>query len=143
MEATAGPLSKEIGTLVKLLLERKRVELIPALADASTIWRAFSGASSSQRDHGGTAGRRRIAGYHAVAQRASSGNTVEIRKHVDPEIIGGIVARIGDQLIDASVRGASNHFAASLLRPNIRRCSPDRSGVQDRADGVGSSLRWG
>ena len=31
------------------------------------------------------------------------GKQVEIRTKVDPEIIGGIVARIGDQLIDGSV----------------------------------------
>ena len=31
------------------------------------------------------------------------GKRIELRLHVDPEIIGGIVARVGDQLIDGSV----------------------------------------
>src|SRR5215212_5074382 len=34
VEATAGPLSKETAALIRILLERKRVLLIPALADA-------------------------------------------------------------------------------------------------------------
>jgi F-type H+-transporting ATPase subunit delta len=41
----------------------------------------------------------------AIRQRLSSlvGKQVEVRTEVDPSIIGGIVARIGDQLIDGSV----------------------------------------
>jgi F-type H+-transporting ATPase subunit delta len=41
----------------------------------------------------------------AIRQRLSSlvGKQVELRTEVDPSIIGGIVARIGDQLIDGSV----------------------------------------
>jgi F-type H+-transporting ATPase subunit delta len=35
----------------------------------------------------------------------SIGKTVEVRIEVDPAILGGIVVRIGDRLIDASVAG--------------------------------------
>src|SRR6476469_944511 len=40
-----------------------------------------------------------------IRQRLNSlvGKQVEIRSEVDPSIIGGVVARIGDQLIDGSV----------------------------------------
>jgi F-type H+-transporting ATPase subunit delta len=40
-----------------------------------------------------------------IRQRLNSlvGKQVEIRSDVDPSIIGGVVARIGDQLIDGSV----------------------------------------
>lgn len=37
--------------------------------------------------------------------RATGGRRVNLRVHVDPSVLGGIVIRIGDQLIDASVRG--------------------------------------
>ncbi|HEY8687152.1 MAG TPA: ATP synthase F1 subunit delta [Chloroflexota bacterium] len=37
--------------------------------------------------------------------RATGGRKVNLRVHVDPSVLGGIVIRIGDQLIDASVRG--------------------------------------
>jgi F-type H+-transporting ATPase subunit delta len=32
------------------------------------------------------------------------GKTVELRLHTDPDIIGGLVAQIGDQVIDGSVQ---------------------------------------
>lgn len=32
-----------------------------------------------------------------------TGKQVQVRAHVDPNIIGGLVARVGDELIDASV----------------------------------------
>jgi len=37
--------------------------------------------------------------------RATGGRKVNLVVHVDPSVLGGIVIRIGDQLIDASVRG--------------------------------------
>ncbi len=36
---------------------------------------------------------------------ALTGTTVSLRTAVDPALIGGVTVRIGDRLIDASVRG--------------------------------------
>ena len=57
-----------------------------------------------------------------VAQRLAaylhrSPQQVTIRAHVDPGIIGGVVARVGDQLIDDSVRGRLERLRAALRRP--------------------------
>jgi len=57
-----------------------------------------------------------------VAQRLAaylhrSPQQVTIRAHVDPSIIGGVVARVGDQLIDDSVRGRLERLRAALRRP--------------------------
>ncbi|MHB8645895.1 MAG: F0F1 ATP synthase subunit delta [Thermomicrobiales bacterium] len=45
-----------------------------------------------------------------------TGKTIKLRTHVDPEIIGGILARVGDQLIDGTVtsqlRQLKNRLAA-------------------------------
>lgn len=43
------------------------------------------------------------------------GKQIEIRTTVDPEIIGGIVARIGDELIDGSVIGQLRKLRARLV----------------------------
>jgi F-type H+-transporting ATPase subunit delta len=105
IQAAAGPLSPETTALVKILLQRGRVELIPALADAF---------NERVRKHRGielanvtTAVPLEEAERRLVTQwlNARLGQTVEIEEHVDPNIIGGVVARVGDQLIDASVRG--------------------------------------
>lgn len=44
------------------------------------------------------------------------GSDVEVRAHVDDAIIGGIVARIGDQLIDGSVRTQLRDLRSTLGR---------------------------
>ena len=45
------------------------------------------------------------------------GKQVEIRTKVDPDIIGGIVARIGDQLIDGSVASQLRRLGARMAAP--------------------------
>jgi F-type H+-transporting ATPase subunit delta len=42
---------------------------------------------------------------HVAAQlsRITGGKTIELRMHEDPRLLGGVVTRIGDQLIDASL----------------------------------------
>lgn len=105
LEALVGPITREIFALVNILLERRRITLLPALADAfADRLRAHRGIelahltsavelSESERD--------------LLAERLATylGRKVEVETQVDPEIIGGVVARVRDQLIDASVRG--------------------------------------
>ncbi|HUG17130.1 MAG TPA: ATP synthase F1 subunit delta [Thermomicrobiales bacterium] len=47
---------------------------------------------------------------------AMVGKQIELRARVDPELIGGIVARIGDQLIDGSVISRLRDMRAALAR---------------------------
>ena len=105
MDALAGPLSPETKALVTLLLERHRAQVLPALADAFAqkvrerrgieLAEVTTAISLQEEDS------RAVASWLA----AYLGKQVEVHTHVDPEIIGGLVARVGDQLIDASVRG--------------------------------------
>lgn len=105
LEALVGPMTREIFALMSILLERRRIALLPALADAfADRLRAHRGIelarvttavdlSESERD--------------LLAERLAAylGRKVEVETQVEPEIIGGVVARVGDQLIDASVHG--------------------------------------
>jgi F-type H+-transporting ATPase subunit delta len=104
VEALAGPLSREITALVAILLDRKRIELVPALAEAF---------AQRLREHRGielanvtTAVELGDAERSLVSERIARqvGKTVELRTKVDPDIIGGVIVRVGDQLYDASVR---------------------------------------
>jgi F-type H+-transporting ATPase subunit delta len=54
-----------------------------------------------------------------IAQRLAAhlgreANKVSIRSRVDPSIIGGVVARVGDQVIDDSVRGRIERLRRTL-----------------------------
>ena len=51
----------------------------------------------------------------AVARlRALTGSKIEIEETVDPDLIGGMAVRIGDQLYDASVRSRLQRLRARL-----------------------------
>jgi F-type H+-transporting ATPase subunit delta len=52
----------------------------------------------------------------AIKQRLSQmvGKQVEIRTHIDESIIGGVIARVGDQLIDGSVSNQLRRLRARL-----------------------------
>jgi F-type H+-transporting ATPase subunit delta len=104
IESVAGPLAREVSSLLTLLLERKRIDQLPALAEAfADLVRQAKGNELAEVT---TAVPLNDADRQSVAAWLTRylGHAVEVRYGVDPEIIGGVVARVGDQLIDGSVR---------------------------------------
>jgi F-type H+-transporting ATPase subunit delta len=45
---------------------------------------------------------------------AKFGHKIEASQHVDPELIGGVVIQVGDEVMDASVRGKLADMTATL-----------------------------
>jgi len=45
-----------------------------------------------------------------------TGRKVELSSHVDPDIIGGIVLRVGNQILDASIRNRLNQLRKQVAR---------------------------
>jgi len=93
----------EAKNLVRLLLERGRLNDLPAIADEFEDGvRAERGIVVAEVTTADPLGPLEQA---LVKERleAMTGKTVELRMRVDPALIGGIVARIGDVLIDGSV----------------------------------------
>lgn len=107
----------EATNLARLLLQRGRIGLVgemaevfreAALAELGIVVADVTTAQPLDK-----------AGEALVRQRLTDliGKQVEIRTHVDPEIIGGIVAKVGDQLLDGSV-------ASQLRRLRDRMSAP-------------------
>ena len=105
IESEVSNLRPAANNLVALLMHRGRFDLLPeiALAYRELLNRA-RGIATAQvttavplddrtRDELG----RRLASY--------TGQQVQLETSVDPSIMGGVIARIGDTLIDGSVRG--------------------------------------
>jgi F-type H+-transporting ATPase subunit delta len=114
VEVLAGPLSHEVMALVGIMLDRKRTQLFPAVAAAF---------AARLREHRGleladvtTAVEIGEPERNLVAERISKriGKRVELRTSVDPDIIGGVVVRVGDQLFDASIRGKLERLRRAL-----------------------------
>jgi ATP synthase F1 delta subunit len=45
-----------------------------------------------------------------------TGTQVELRRHVDPEIIGGLILRVGNSILDASIRTRLERMRQQLAR---------------------------
>ncbi|RIK42651.1 MAG: F0F1 ATP synthase subunit delta [Chloroflexi bacterium] len=109
-----GPEQQLTRSLAQMLVQRRRIDAAPeilevyrdlaleargiAIADVTTAVEL----SEQERAE--------------VRQRLGSilGKQIELRTNVDPEIIGGLVARVGDQLIDGSVTTQLRAMRAAL-----------------------------
>jgi F-type H+-transporting ATPase subunit delta len=89
--------------LVQLVVGQDRVSDLPAIADA------ISEAAASSRDKVLAEVRSAVPLDHETISRLTSalgratGKQVEVRVVVDPSVIGGIVARVGDTVVDGSL----------------------------------------
>ena len=98
-------MSKEGMNLVRLLLRKGRFALAPQIADHyRRLVNEYRGIKAAEVT---SATPLSPAELKAIARRLSAmtDRKVTVETRVDPSIIGGIVVRIGDQLIDASVKG--------------------------------------
>ena len=112
-------LGSRVGTptrnLVLLIARRGRLAILPRVADEFK--------RLVDREHGivvanvTSAEPLEPADLAAVAERvaAMAGARVEVQAAVDPELIGGLTVRVGDRLIDASVRGRLARLRDSLV----------------------------
>jgi F-type H+-transporting ATPase subunit delta len=104
----------EAKNLAHMLIERRRTGIIQDLADL------FDEAALAEKGivlvDVTTAEPLDDAGQNLVREHLSRllGKNVELRPHVDPEIIGGLVARAGDQVIDGSVVNQLRRLRARL-----------------------------
>lgn len=114
VDAVLTDLQPEARNLLHMLIERRRVALLPEIASL------FDEAVLEERGvvlvDVTTADALDDAGKELVRERMKSivGKDVELRLHTDASIIGGIVARIGDQVIDGSVLSQLRRLRASL-----------------------------
>lgn len=89
--------------LVQLLVGQNRASDLPAIASA------VAGAAASSRDKAVAEVRSAVALDEATVARLTqslgraTGKNVEVKVIVDPSVIGGIVATVGDTVIDGSI----------------------------------------
>ncbi len=88
---------------VRLLLRNHRLPLAPGVQEAfDELYLADQGIAYADVTTAIPLSAAEEAGVAASLTRFT-GKTIKLRTHVDPEIIGGILARVGDQLIDGTV----------------------------------------
>ena len=105
----------ELRNLAKLLVVRGRTDLIPQIREIfEDQVRTERGITVAQV----TTAEPLTADEEALVREkltAMTGNTIEITSTIDPDLIGGIVVRIGDQVIDGSVRNKLERMRTRLV----------------------------
>jgi len=101
--------------LVRLLVQRGRVETLPSIASQyqrlvnrqrGVVEAVVTSAAPLTPDEG-AALRAKLA--------EMTGAVVELEERVDTDLIGGLTVRVGDQLLDASVRGRLERLRNQLV----------------------------
>jgi len=107
--------SRPVFNLIVLMLRRGRIEQLPHLADEfrrldnarQGITLATATSASPLSDHEVRALTERMEHY--------TGGRIELNVKVDPSLLGGLVVRVGDQLIDGSVRSRLERLRNQLV----------------------------
>ena len=113
-EVVLGDAQPEARNLLRMMIERRRLRLMPEIAElfaeealaAKGIVMVDVTTADALDDAGESLVRERLKGV--------VGKDVELRLHTDANIIGGIVARIGDQVIDGSVLNQLRRMRATM-----------------------------
>lgn len=115
-EATFGKhIGRKVLNLVTLMLRRGRIEELPRLAAEfrrldderrGIVHATATSASPLTRDE-----------IRAIIERLEqiTGGRVELDAQVDPSLLGGVVVRVGDRLIDGSVRSRLERLRNQLV----------------------------
>ncbi len=111
---TAGHISPPALNLVRLLLRRGRMDLLPSVA--REFHRLYARREGITEATIVSAAALDPTEEQALRQRLieMTGGRVEMDFTIDPSILGGVVVRLGDRLIDGSVRGRLERLRSRL-----------------------------
>lgn len=114
-EALGADLSTPALNLVRLLVRRGRAALLPQLArEFQRLANRREGIVEATVRSAVPLGDDDMAALRARLE-ATTGGRVELSASVDPDLVGGLVVRVGDRLIDSSVRGRLERLRDQLV----------------------------
>lgn len=113
-ERVFGDLSPKALNLVLLLVRRGRIEQLPRVAaEFRRLDDERNGIVHATATSASPLGPDEVRAVTARLQELT-GAKVTLETAVDPDLLGGLVVRIGDRLIDASVRGRLERLRSRL-----------------------------
>jgi len=104
-EALSKAVSRHVLNLILLMLKRRRIDQLPRVA--AEFRRLDNQRKGITQAKATSAAELTPAELEALTSKLEqfTGGRVELDVAVDPSLLGGLVVRVGDRLIDGSVRG--------------------------------------
>lgn len=100
-----GRPSDLLQRLIGLLVQRDRIELLPLIAKAYVRqWNAQKGIVEAEAVSARALDESEAKAVSAAAGLAAGGKQVELRRRVDPGLMGGLLLRMEGRVFDGSVR---------------------------------------
>ncbi len=110
-----GRVSEAAERLIALLIDRGRVDLLPAVAtEYAHLLNRRRGIVEATVTSAAPLTPDELRAVQAKVEQMSE-SKVELRTAVDESLIGGLTVRIGDRLLDASVRGRLERLRDQLV----------------------------
>jgi F-type H+-transporting ATPase subunit delta len=107
--------SEPVRRLVALLVERRRLELLPGVAaDYAELLKRHRGIVTATVTSAAPLTKDETSALEERLRQMTSAE-VELNPVIDESLIGGLTVRIGDELIDASVRGRLERLRNELV----------------------------
>jgi F-type H+-transporting ATPase subunit delta len=107
--------SQPVLNLIKLLLRRGRIDDLPRVAaEFRRLDNARQGITLATATSAAPLSRDEIRAVTARLEQLTGGR-IELDVQVDPSLLGGLVVRVGDRLIDGSVRGRLERLRNQLV----------------------------
>lgn len=104
----------KVKNFITLILDNRRFVLLPLIAELFEAMRAKrEGVAKAQIETAFAMDNSEVAELTTQLEKHFK-QTVEAKVEVNPELIGGIRVTVGDEVIDASIRGKLSSLAASL-----------------------------
>jgi F-type H+-transporting ATPase subunit delta len=116
LDVCGKKLDAEAGNFIRVLHENRRLALLPEIARLYDELRA----EAESRVEAEVASAFEIGDAQlksiAAALKKRFGRDVTLTTRIDPSLVGGVVIRAGDLVIDGSVRGQLHALATHLTR---------------------------
>jgi F-type H+-transporting ATPase subunit delta len=115
--ALAGRVGPALVSFLQVLVEEGRAGLLPIIAESfDTLADVQEGILRVTIRAARPLSAEQVERLRAVAGRMAGGRRIEIEAETDPALIGGLVARVGDTVVDGSVAGWLKRARERLAR---------------------------